>query len=65
MQDPFYTKEKRRKSSSMLAADAWLDSAQGSAYGALDVLGVEAIVRIDKSGRDQGAMRLELEWPET
>ena len=26
MQDPFYTKEKRKKSSSMLAADAWLDS---------------------------------------
>lgn len=27
MQDPFYHKEKRRKKSSMLAADAWLDSA--------------------------------------
>ncbi|SHE39863.1 penicillin-binding protein 1A [Devosia limi DSM 17137] len=26
MSDPFYTKEKRRKKSSMLAADAWLDS---------------------------------------
>ncbi|MGV8854359.1 MAG: transglycosylase domain-containing protein [Devosia sp.] len=26
MQDPFYTKEKRKKSSGMLAADAWLDS---------------------------------------
>ncbi|ODT79786.1 MAG: penicillin-binding protein [Pelagibacterium sp. SCN 64-44] len=26
MQDPFYTKEKRRKSANMLAADAWLDS---------------------------------------
>ena len=26
MQDPFYTKEKRRKSGGMLAADAWLDS---------------------------------------
>jgi len=26
VQDPFYTKEKRRKKSSMLAADAWLDS---------------------------------------
>ncbi len=26
MQDPFYTKEKRKRSSSMLAADAWLDS---------------------------------------
>jgi hypothetical protein len=46
------------------ASDAWLDSAQGSAYGACDVLGVEAIVRIDKSGRDEGRMRLELEWPE-
>lgn len=26
MQDPFYTKEKRRKPAGMLAADAWLDS---------------------------------------
>jgi penicillin-binding protein 1A len=26
VQDPFYTKEKRKKTSSMLAADAWLDS---------------------------------------
>ncbi|KKC33739.1 penicillin-binding protein [Devosia psychrophila] len=26
MQDPFYTKEKRKKSGGMLAADAWLDS---------------------------------------
>ena len=26
MQDPFYTKEKRKKSSGLLAADAWLDS---------------------------------------
>jgi penicillin-binding protein 1A len=26
VQDPFYTKEKRKKSSGMLAADAWLDS---------------------------------------
>jgi penicillin-binding protein 1A len=26
VQDPFYTKEKRRKSGGMLAADAWLDS---------------------------------------
>lgn len=26
MQDPFYTKEKRKKASGMLAADAWLDS---------------------------------------
>lgn len=26
MQDPFFTKEKRKKSSGMLAADAWLDS---------------------------------------
>ncbi|RYG53374.1 hypothetical protein EON80_32780, partial [bacterium] len=27
MQDPFYHKEKRRKKTGMLAADAWLDSA--------------------------------------
>ena len=47
------------------ASDAWLDSAQGSAYGALDFLGVEGIVRIDKSRRAEGAMRLELDWPET
>ena len=26
VQDPFYTKEKRKKSGGMLAADAWLDS---------------------------------------
>ena len=26
VQDPFYTKEKRKKTSGMLAADAWLDS---------------------------------------
>ncbi len=26
MQDPFYTREKRKRASSMLAADAWLDS---------------------------------------
>jgi hypothetical protein len=44
------------------ASDAWLDSAQGSAYGALDLLAVSGVVRIDKSGRDRGEMRLELEW---
>ena len=27
MQDPFYHKEKRRKKTRLLAADAWLDSA--------------------------------------
>lgn len=46
------------------ASDAWLDSAQGSAYGALDVLGVAGIVRIDKARRAEGAMRLEFDWPE-
>lgn len=46
------------------ASDPWLDSAQGSAYGALDVMGVSGVVRLDKSQRAQGRMALELEWSE-
>jgi hypothetical protein len=45
-----------------IASDAWLDSAQGSAYGALDAMGATGVVRIDKSGRGEGRMTLELEW---
>jgi hypothetical protein len=44
------------------ASEPWLDSAQGSAYGALDVMEVSGVVRIDKSERDRGRMALELEW---
>lgn len=44
------------------ASDAWLDSAQGSAYGALDLLEVQGVVRLDKRARDRGGMQLELEW---
>lgn len=47
------------------ASDAWLDSAAGSAEGALDVVGAtDAIVRLDKSDRDKGAMKLTIEWNE-
>ncbi|MGZ3454064.1 MAG: hypothetical protein ACXWUG_12500 [Polyangiales bacterium] len=46
------------------SSSAWLDSAQGSAYGALDLFGADGIVRIDTSGRDRGEMRLDLEWRE-
>lgn len=44
------------------ASDPWLDSAQGSGYGALDAMGVTGVVRIDKSDRGNGRMVLELEW---
>ena len=44
------------------ASDAWLDSAQGSAYGSFDLVGASGVVRLDKSGRGQGKMRVELEW---
>jgi len=45
-------------------SDAWLDSAQGSAYGVFDLCHVDGIVRIDKRGRASGRMRLDLEWAE-
>jgi hypothetical protein len=44
------------------ASDAWLSSAQGSAYGVLDVLGFEGVVRIDTSGKSEGRMFVDLEW---
>ncbi len=45
-----------------VASDAWLDSAQGSAYGVYDLLRCDGIVRLDKGRRDEGCMQLELEW---
>jgi len=44
------------------ASDGWMLSAQGSAYGALDALGTEGVVRVDMSGRSRGEMVLSLEW---
>jgi hypothetical protein len=37
-------------------------SAQASVYGALDLLRVEGVVRVDMSARSQGGMVLDLEW---
>jgi hypothetical protein len=45
-----------------IASDAWLDSAQGSAYGVYDLVEVQGVVRIDKSRRAEGSMQLDLEW---
>jgi hypothetical protein len=44
------------------ASDAWMLSAQASVYGALDLLRVEGVVRVDMSARSQGGMVLDLEW---
>lgn len=44
------------------ASEAWLMSAQGSAYGIFDVLDVDGIVRLDMRGRAEGRMVLDLEW---
>jgi hypothetical protein len=44
------------------ASDAWLKSAQGSAYGALDVLRTQGVIRVALAGRDLGRMALEIEW---
>lgn len=44
------------------ASDPWLDSAQGSIYGSLDVVGFEGVVRVDKTGRNEGRMIVEIEW---
>jgi len=44
------------------ASDAWLDSAQGSAYGLLDLVGATGVVRIDKSRRAEGSLIVHLEW---
>jgi hypothetical protein len=46
------------------ASDAWLDSAQGSTYGALDTMGVSGVVRLDKSERARGRMVVDFEWTE-
>jgi hypothetical protein len=46
------------------ASDAWLDSAQGSAYGTLDVLETEGVIRVDKSRRSEGRLELSIEWTE-
>lgn len=44
------------------ASDAWLTSAQGSAYGVYDVLQISGVVRLDTRDRARGGMVLELEW---
>jgi hypothetical protein len=46
------------------SSDAWMLSAQGSVYGAFDVLGVDGVVRVDMSARREGGMVLELVWTE-
>ena len=44
------------------ASDAWMLAAQGSAYGALDFLRLDGVVRLDTSERSRGGMAVELEW---
>jgi len=44
------------------ASEAWVMSAQGSAYGLYDVLHLDGVVRLDMSGRARGTTSLELEW---
>jgi hypothetical protein len=44
------------------ASDAWLDSAQGSAYAIFDLVEVSGVVRLDKTERTSGTLRLEMEW---
>jgi len=44
------------------ASDAWLMSAQGSAYGLYDVLHLDGVVRLDTGQRANASMMLELEW---
>jgi hypothetical protein len=48
----------------LTASEPWVDSAQGSAYGALDAMGATGVVRLDKSDRAQGRVVLEVEWIE-
>jgi hypothetical protein len=43
-------------------SDAWLESAQSTIYGVLDVTRTDGVVRIDMSGRARGEMRVEIEW---
>jgi hypothetical protein len=48
-----------------LASDAWLDSAQGSAYGVLDLAGASGVARIDKSRLDERLLIVHIEWTVT
>jgi hypothetical protein len=45
-------------------SDAWLDSAQGSVYGVFDLCGVSGVARLDKRGRGEARLVVELEWLE-
>jgi len=44
------------------ASAAWMSSAQGSTYGVLDVIGVDAVVRLDVSAKSEGRMYVDIEW---
>lgn len=45
------------------ASAAWIDSAQGTAYGAYDLTGVtEGVVRMNKRRLEERHFELELEW---
>jgi hypothetical protein len=48
----------------LTASEPWLDSSQGSVYGVFDLCEVTGVVRLNKSGRAQGLLELELEWTE-
>jgi hypothetical protein len=43
-------------------SDAWVESAQSTVYGVLDLTHAEGVVRLDTSGRARGEMIVELEW---
>jgi hypothetical protein len=43
-------------------SDAWVESAQSTVYGVLDLTHTEGVVRLDASGRARGEVILELEW---
>ena len=45
-------------------SNPWMESAQGSAYGVLDVIGYDGVVRLDTSGRREGRMFVDMEWGE-
>jgi hypothetical protein len=45
-----------------VASEAWLMSAQGSAYGLYDVLGLDGVVRLNMQARAERSTTLELEW---
>jgi hypothetical protein len=48
----------------LAASEACLDSAQGSVYGVFDLCGVSGVARLDKRGRNEGRLVVELEWVE-